>query len=93
MHETGVVRDLVARVRQAARDARAERVRGVSVWLGALSSFSPQHFREHFEDEVRGTALERAALHIAMSDDVADPNAQHVMLQSIDLDVADDGPA
>jgi hydrogenase nickel incorporation protein HypA/HybF len=87
MHETGIVRDLVQRLVQAARDAGAERVIAVSVWLGALSPFSPEHFREHYDDEARGTMAEGATLHITASDDVTDPNAQHVVLQSVDLDV------
>lgn len=87
MHETGIVRDLVQRLLQAAADAGARRVSGVSVWLGALSQFSPQHFREHYDDEARGTVAEGAELRITSSDDVTDPNAQHVVLQSVDLDV------
>ena len=74
MHETGIVRDLVRRLEQAAHEAGAERVSGVEVWLGALSQFSPEHFREHFEDEARGTVAEGAALRIETSDD-ADASA------------------
>ncbi len=33
MHETGIVRDLVRRIEQAAGEAGAERVAGVTVWL------------------------------------------------------------
>lgn len=89
MHETGIVRDLVGRLQQAASDAGAVRVRGVSVWLGALSQFSPEHFREHFDDEARGTLAESATLHIVASDDISDRHAQHVVLQSVDLEVPD----
>ncbi len=53
MHETGLIRDLVHRLEAAARDAGAEAVSGVQVWLGALSQMSAEHFREHFDDEVR----------------------------------------
>jgi hydrogenase nickel incorporation protein HypA/HybF len=90
MHETGIVRDLVRRLEQAAREAGAERVSGAAVWLGALSHFSPAHFREHFEEDARGTLAEGAALDIEISDDLAHPDAQHVMLRSIDLEVADE---
>jgi hydrogenase nickel incorporation protein HypA/HybF len=91
MHETGIVRDLVHRVARAAEQAGAVRVRGVTVWLGALSQFSPGHFREHFDEEIRGTPAEHAALQIVASEDEHDPRAQHVILQSVDLDVPDDG--
>lgn len=90
MHETGIVRDLVRRLEQAAYEAGAERVSGVAVWLGALSHFSPGHFREHFEDETRGTIADGAALDIETSDDSAHPDAQSIVLRSVDLQVADE---
>ena len=64
MHETGIVRDMVRRLEAVARDAGATRVAGVAVRLGALSQFSPEHFREHFDEEARGTVAEGAALSI-----------------------------
>ncbi|MFC5525818.1 hydrogenase maturation nickel metallochaperone HypA [Rhodanobacter ginsengisoli] len=90
MHETGIVRDLVRRLEQAAREQGAGRVCAVVVWLGALSQFSPEHFREHFDDEARGTLAEGAALSIVASGDPADPHAQHVMLQSAEFSVPDE---
>jgi hydrogenase nickel incorporation protein HypA/HybF len=89
MHETGIVRDLVHRLKAVARDGDAERVSGVVVWLGALSQFSPEHFREHFDEEARGTVAEGAVLTIEASQDVAHPRAQDVMMQSVDLDIRD----
>ncbi|MGO9359525.1 MAG: hydrogenase/urease maturation nickel metallochaperone HypA [Xanthobacteraceae bacterium] len=91
MHETGIVRDLVRRLEAVARDAAAKRVVGVAVRLGALSQFSPGHFREHFDEEIRGTLAEGAALRILTSEDAADPCAQDVMIESIDLEVPDNG--
>lgn len=89
MHETGIVRDLVRRLETIARQGGAERVRGVTVWLGALSQFSPEHFRLHFDEETRGTIVAGALLTIETSEDVGDRNAQNVMMQSVDLDVSD----
>ena len=89
MHETGVVRNLVRRLEQAARDAGAARVSGAVVWLGALTNFSPKHFREHFDEEARGTVAEGAALEIETSQDTGHPHAQDVMMRSIDIDVPD----
>ena len=89
MHETGIVRDLVCRLVTVAQDGGAERVSGVVVWLGALSQFSPKHFREHFDEEVRGTIAEGAVLTIEASQDVGHPRAQDVMMQSVDLDIRD----
>lgn len=90
MHETGIVRDLVRRVAAAAKARGATRVEGIGVWLGALSQFSPLHFRLHFDDEARGTIAEHARLAIETSDDIADPNAQAVMIRSIDLALPED---
>ena len=87
MHETGIVKDLVHRLERAAVNAGAIRVSGAHVRLGALSQFSPEHFREHFVDEARGTIAEGAVLVIAQSDDPLDPAAQHVLVESVDLEV------
>lgn len=92
MHETGIVRDLVKRVEAVARNAGADRVSGVTVWLGALSQFSETHFREHFDDEAPGTMVEGAELTVEVSEDVSHPDAQAVIIRSVDVDVpADSG--
>ncbi|MEJ2409188.1 MAG: hydrogenase/urease maturation nickel metallochaperone HypA [Novosphingobium sp.] len=87
MHETGIVRDLVRHLEAVARDAGADSISGVQVWLGALSQFSPKHFREHFDDEACGSIAERAVLDIITSDDPGDPDALNVMICSVDLEV------
>jgi hydrogenase nickel incorporation protein HypA/HybF len=92
MHETRIVRDLVRRVERAAREAGAERVSGVVVWLGALSQFSPEHFRQHFDDEVRGTFAEGATLTIETSTDIGHPHAQEVVMRSVEIEVPEGSP-
>lgn len=87
MHETGLIHNLVHRLEAAAREAGAERVSGATVWLGALSQMSPAHFREHFDEEVRGTVAEGATLTIEVSDDPAASDAQSVVLRSVELEV------
>ena len=89
MHETGIVRDLVRRVVGAARESGADRVVGVTVWLGALSQFSPEHFREHFDDEARDTLAAKARLSIEASTDFTHPDAQSVVIRGIELEVPD----
>jgi hydrogenase nickel incorporation protein HypA/HybF len=81
------MRGLMAKVESAARNERAARVTAVRVLLGALSHFSAEHFREHFEEASRGTLAEGAAIEIEISEDVADPRAQDVVLRSIDVEV------
>jgi hydrogenase nickel incorporation protein HypA/HybF len=87
MHESGIIKDLVHRLEAAAREAGAEKVSGVEVWLGALSQMSAEHFREHFDEEVHGTVAESAELKLEVSHDLEDPNAQSVVLRSFDLAV------
>ncbi len=87
MHETGLVRDLIRRIDQAAAANGAARVSGVRVWLGALSHLSAAHFREHFEIESRGSVAEGARLMITESADLTDPDAQHLRLETLDLEV------
>ena len=87
MHETGIVKDLVHRLEKAAIDASARRVLGAHVWLGALSQFSAEHFRVHFEEETRGTLAQGAKLEIEVSTDQLHPSALHAVVQSVDLEV------
>lgn len=86
MHETALVRDIVRRIDDLAHATNARRVTGAKVWLGALSHLSAEHFREHFAVEARDTLAAGAVLDIEVSEDPDDPHAQHVRLQSVDLD-------
>ena len=77
--------DLVRKLLSVAEqeDGRISRVR---VRLGALSHFTPEHFREHFEDATRGTRAEGAAVEATVANDPADPQAMGVVLDSIDFE-------
>jgi hydrogenase nickel incorporation protein HypA/HybF len=82
------MRGLMAKLEAVARDQRAGRVKGLRVRLGALSHFSAEHFREHFQEASRGTLAADAALEIEVSADLADPHAQDVIIESIEVEVA-----
>jgi hydrogenase nickel incorporation protein HypA/HybF len=86
MHETALVRDVVRRIEDVARATGARRVTAAKVWLGALSHLSAEHFREHFTIEAQGSIAASATLSIEASDDLGHPHAQHVRLESVDLD-------
>jgi hydrogenase nickel incorporation protein HypA/HybF len=86
MHETALVRDVVRRVDELARSAGVRRVTRVTVWLGALSHLSAEHFRTHYAIEARNTPAAAAILEIEVSADPDHPQAQHVRLETIDLD-------
>lgn len=85
MHEFSLMADLLAKIEQLARGANADKVTGVKVKLGALSHITPDHFREHFEEAIAGTVAEGASLDVEQSDDQDDPNAQDILLESIDI--------
>jgi hydrogenase nickel incorporation protein HypA/HybF len=86
MHETALVRDVVRRINDLARGTNARRVTRAKVWLGAFSHGSVEHFREHFIVEAQNSPAAGAALDIEVSDDPDHPHAQHIRLESVDLD-------
>ena len=59
----------------------------VSVWVGALSHMSAEHFREHFSHAAAGTIAEAADLSVQVSTELDDPNAQSLLLQSVEIDM------
>ncbi len=59
----------------------------IRVRLGALSHFTPHHFREHFEDASRGTIAEGAEVESELGTDPTEPTAQGVVLESIDVEL------
>jgi hydrogenase nickel incorporation protein HypA/HybF len=89
MHERALMNDLMREIAAVARADGATRVMRVSVRLGALSHFTPEHFREHFVDASRGTLAEGAAVDAVLEDDIDDPRAAGVVLESVEVDVPD----
>ena len=87
MHEQALMNDLMRRIEAEAAAGGAHRVTRIRVALGALSHFSPEHFREHFEDSSRGTVAEGAAVEAEVRTDPTEPDAQGVVLESIDIEV------
>jgi hydrogenase nickel incorporation protein HypA/HybF len=82
MHERSLMRALLARVEAVARDEGAARVTRVGVRLGALSHFTPEHFREHFDDAARGTLAEGAAVDAVAVDELTD-----VVIESVEVEL------
>ena len=77
MHERALMRRRDAQDRGGRpRTSGAARVTRVAVRLGALSHFTPEHFREHFADAARGTLAEGAEVDAVLDDDSTAPNAR-----------------
>jgi hydrogenase nickel incorporation protein HypA/HybF len=89
MHEQALMRDLVDRIDELAAAQRATAVTRIRVRLGALSHFSPEHFREHFEDAARGTHAQGAAVEATVSEDRTAADAAGVVLETVELEVPD----
>jgi hydrogenase nickel incorporation protein HypA/HybF len=75
------MRDLMRKIEQVAAEGGAARVTAINVRLGALSHFTPEHFREHFEDAARGTVAEGAAVQA-----VVDGRGDGVVLESVEIE-------
>lgn len=85
MHEKALMDDLLAKILEVADVEGGARVRRIRVWLGALSHFTPDHFREHFDDAARGTLAEGAEVDATLDEDPTDPRAQGVVLESVEV--------
>jgi hydrogenase nickel incorporation protein HypA/HybF len=87
------MRDLVAKVEQVAHAGGATSVTAIRVRLGALSHFTPEHFREHFADASRGTIAEGAAVQAVVQGDATDARATDVVLESVEVEVPEPAEA
>ena len=85
MHEFSLLKDLLNKVKTIAKDNNSDKVIGVKVKLGALAHISPSHFREHFEQAVKGTIAEGAKLEVEALSDMSDPHAQEIILDSVEV--------
>ena len=86
MHEQSLIEALVRQLEQVAATEGATRVTAVRVWCGALSHFTPEHFREHFERAAAGTVAEGAEVEVELSEDVTHPDASGVKLESVEVE-------
>ncbi len=78
---------LIRQIEDIAAREGASTVTSIRLRLGALCHFSPAHFREHFDQVAPGTCAEVATLDISISDDIHDPHAQDVLIESLEVEV------
>jgi hydrogenase nickel incorporation protein HypA/HybF len=86
MHEMSLIHDLMRKIETIARDQNAVKVVGVKVRLGALAHISADHFREHFDEESKGTIADGARLEVVALTDENDPQAQDIILDSVEVE-------
>lgn len=86
MHEMSLISNLLSKIETIAQQQNADKVVAVKVRLGALAHISADHFREHFEQGTQGTVAAGARLAIDMSEDIHDPHAQDILLESVEVE-------
>ena len=85
MHERALMDDLVCKVLEVAAAEQATAVTRIRVRLGALSHFTPGHFREHWVNATLGTLAEGSEVDATLDDDAAAAAAQGVVLESVEV--------
>jgi hydrogenase nickel incorporation protein HypA/HybF len=86
MHEHALMADIMREVLKTAAAENARAVTGVSVWLGALSHMTPEHFAEHFEDAAAGTIAAGARIGATVSTDINHPRASGVVIEGVEIE-------
>lgn len=89
MHEQSLITDLVGKITLLASQQDGSVV-AAKLRLGALAHISADHLREHFEQELSGTDLEGLQLDIEQLTDIHHPEAQEIILESLEFDQCDD---
>lgn len=85
MHEFSLMNGLLQKIESVAKENNSNRVTKVEVELGALAHISADHFRDHFLEGIKGTVAQGAELIVRENTDEKDPNAQEIILKTIDV--------
>lgn len=86
MHESSLMKGLIRKVEEIAREQNANRITRIRITLGPLANISPAHLREHFVMSSRGTIAEEAELDISSANDLSSSVVNDVILQSVELE-------
>jgi hydrogenase nickel incorporation protein HypA/HybF len=86
MHEQSLMVDLMTKINAIATQQNVDQITRVKIRLGALSHISADHFREHFVLAARGSCAEKAELDIEVLTDINDPQAQDIILDSVEVE-------
>ena len=83
------MKDVMREIEEVAMAGRATRVTRITVRLGSLSHFTAEHFRQHFADASRGTIAEGADVDAVCDEDIMDPRARDVVVESVEIEIPD----
>ncbi len=87
MHEASLINDLIQKINTIMIEKDGKRAVAIKVKLGALSHISSEHLKEHFEIASKHTSSEGAKLECEVSEDLSDPLAQEILLESVEIEV------
>ena len=93
MHEHALMKDVMREIEEVAMVGGATRVTRITVRLGSLSHFTPGHFRQHFADASRGTIAEGAEVDAVLDEDLMDPRARDVVVESVEIEIPEPAAA
>lgn len=88
MHEQSLITSLLRKIHELSAEENKIPV-AATIQLGALAHISASHLREHFELETAGTPLWKLQLHIEEITDIHCPNAQDIVLASLEFEDGD----
>jgi hydrogenase nickel incorporation protein HypA/HybF len=80
---------MMASIQKIMADNSFVSVRRIKVKIGALSPFSADHFREHFDEAVAGSPIEQAVLVVETADDIGADDALSIVVEEIEGECAD----
>jgi len=86
MHEQSLMVDLMRKINTIGTEQQAKNIVRIKVKLGALSHISADHFKEHFVIAAKGSCAEQAQLDVEVLTDLNDPQAQEIILDSIEIE-------
>ncbi|OUC14029.1 MAG: hydrogenase nickel incorporation protein HypA [Alkalinema sp. CACIAM 70d] len=90
MHEASLLKNLIETIHAIVMEQQGIRATSIKVQIGALSHLTPEHFRSHFHQAAQGTVAENARLEITALDNIKDPLAQEILLESVEVEMVND---
>jgi hydrogenase nickel incorporation protein HypA/HybF len=89
VHEHSLINNLLDKIQHLAATEDG-RLIAAKLRLGALAHISAEHLREHFERATAGTKLAGLSLVIEEQSDIHHPEAQDIILDSLEFDQSDE---
>lgn len=87
MHEHSYVNHLVQRIDTLMRENAMSRITGLTVRVGALSLFSPEHIQAHLEQAMLDRMSDNVDVRIVVDSDTESAEALEAVIETIEFEV------